>query len=873
MPTAVAAAASPTPRDSGRGRPRRLRRRRDRKSRAAAANAGAGEESARPGPDPAPQVEAEYVPEKPDLGAADPLLLGAFAAVFEKFGLADPAAAAPAEVSAPSSPPAEGEQNEREGAADAAVNKGPDAADAEQEAPMKEEAIVLSKKQRKQLRRVKISELRQTCSRPDVVEVWDGNAPDPKLLVCLKSCRNTVPVPRHWCQKRKYLQGKRGFQKQPFQLPDFIAATGIEKIRQAYVEKENNKTLKQKQHSRMQPKRGYMDMDYEVLHDAFFKYQTKPKLTSYGDLYYEGKEFEPKLKVMKPGMLSQELKKALGMPDGAPPPWVTRMQFFGPPPSYPYLKIPGFNAPISPGDSLGDEPDEEEPLDRSKHWGDLDEEEDEEEEKEEELIIHEEIEEVIRSIDTVSSTPAGVEAPDVIELRKLRKESDNQAERPLYQVLEQKELRITHRALFASSHAYVSLAKPTEYVLVGAQGTPSSSGGNFGDGPGELEKPPIDEGGPTDHSKNWGELDEEEEEEEELEDGKIEKGILEEEEEDEVLEDGGIEKGILEEEEEEEELEEGVVVTLEELEEEELEDGEIEEATRQAEEEELEDGEIVQGIRQEEGEELEDGEIVEGIRQEEEEEEELEEGEIVEGIRQAGEEEEELEEGEIVEGIRQEEKEEEELEEGEIVEGIRQEEKEEELEDGEIVEGIRQEEKQEEELEDGEMVEVIRSGNTISSTPAGVETPDVIDLGKSWREEPEKQAEKPFYQILEQKEERIASAGSMYLSSHRYVLVGAQDKPSTSTSTSSSGPKSKRKQRLERVDVTIHPDQLDAVEDALAAKYRKVWGEESKGKGKMRRRKLVGGEGSSWVSPASWKTATKRKKVDLEVLEEAADVM
>lgn len=27
-------------------------------------------------------------------------------------------------------------------------------------------------------------------------------------------------------------QGKRGFQKQPFQLPDFIAATGIEKIRQ-----------------------------------------------------------------------------------------------------------------------------------------------------------------------------------------------------------------------------------------------------------------------------------------------------------------------------------------------------------------------------------------------------------------------------------------------------------------------------------------------------------------------------------------------------------------------------------------------------------------------------------------------------------------
>ncbi|XP_037464175.1 uncharacterized protein LOC119336284 isoform X2 [Triticum dicoccoides] len=629
------------------------------------------------------------------------------------------------------------------------------------------------------------------CSRPDVVEVWDGNAPDPKLLVCLKSCRNTVPVPRHWCQKRKYLQGKRGLQKQPFQLPDFIAATGIEKIRQAYFQKENKKTFKQKQHNRMQPKRGNMDMDYEVLHDAFFKYQTKPTLTGYGDLYYEGKEYEPKLKVMKPGMLSQELKKALGMPDGAPPPWVTRMQFFGPPPSYPHLKIPGFNASISPGDSLGDGPDEEEPLDRSKHWGDLDEDEDEEEEKEEELIIHEEIEEGIRSIDTISSTPAGVEAPDVIDIQKLRKESDNQAERPLYQVLEQKEVRITHRAVFASSHAYVSLAKPTEYVLVGAQGTPSSPGSNFGDGPGELGKPPTDEGGPIGRSKNWGELDEEEEEEEELEDGKIEKGILEEEEEeledgkiekgileeeeeDEVLEDGGIEKSILEEE-EEEELEEGGIEegTLEGLEEEELEDGEIEEATRKAEEAELEDGEIVQGVRQEEEEELEDGEIVEGIRQEEEEEEELEDGEIVEVIRQEEEEEEELEEGEIVEGIRQAgEEEAEALEEGEIVEGIRQEEKEEELEDGEIVEGF-------------------WSGYTISSTPAGVETPDVIDLRKPWRKEPEKQAEMPLYQVLEQKEERVAFASAMYLSSHRYVLVGAQDKPSTSTS-SSSGLKSKR---------------------------------------------------------------------------------
>jgi len=37
---------------------------------------------------------------------------------------------------------------------------------------------------------------------------------------------------------------------------------------------------------------GKIDIDYQVLHDAFFKYQTKPKLSGHGELYYEGKEFE-----------------------------------------------------------------------------------------------------------------------------------------------------------------------------------------------------------------------------------------------------------------------------------------------------------------------------------------------------------------------------------------------------------------------------------------------------------------------------------------------------------------------------------------------------------------------------------------------------
>ncbi|RRT66559.1 hypothetical protein B296_00040112 [Ensete ventricosum] len=35
-----------------------------------------------------------------------------------------------------------------------------------------------------------------------------------------------------------------------------------------------------------------------------------------------------KLREMKPGMLSRELKEALGMPDGAPPPWLINMQIW-----------------------------------------------------------------------------------------------------------------------------------------------------------------------------------------------------------------------------------------------------------------------------------------------------------------------------------------------------------------------------------------------------------------------------------------------------------------------------------------------------------------------------------------------------------------
>jgi hypothetical protein len=37
-------------------------------------------------------------------------------------------------------------------------------------------------------------------------------------------------------------------------------------------------------------------------------------------------DVQVKLREMKPGSLSQELKESLGMPEGAPPPWLINMQ-------------------------------------------------------------------------------------------------------------------------------------------------------------------------------------------------------------------------------------------------------------------------------------------------------------------------------------------------------------------------------------------------------------------------------------------------------------------------------------------------------------------------------------------------------------------
>jgi splicing factor 3B subunit 2 len=206
----------------------------------------------------------------------------------------------------------------------------------------------LSKRKLRDLTRPSVAELKRRVKHADLVEAHDVTAADPDFLIQLKAIPGTVPVPRHWGRKRKYLQGKRGFEKQPFQLPDYIIKTGITSIRDALAEDEEKKSAKQKNRARVAPKAGAVDIDYRVLYDAFFKHQNKPEgLTSFGDLYYEGKELETNSNVKPGGPLSQKLREALGMTtESSPPPWLINMQRYGPPPSLPNLKIPGLNAPL-----------------------------------------------------------------------------------------------------------------------------------------------------------------------------------------------------------------------------------------------------------------------------------------------------------------------------------------------------------------------------------------------------------------------------------------------------------------------------------------------------------------------------------------------
>jgi len=469
-------------------------------------------------------VQIEYITQEPDLN--DPNLYQ-FKKVFEKFRIAEK------EVEIKQEPEKEYPLKSKEKVIEKTKGFGEESSDEDESKLDEDGKEKLSKKKLRRMNRLSVAELKQLVARPDVVEMHDVTAQDPRFLVHLKATRNSVTVPRHWCFKRKYLQGKRGFEKPPFQLPECIKNTGITEMRQALQDKEDQRTMKTKMREKVRPKLGKIDIDYQKLHDAFFRYQTKPRMTIHGDLYYEGKEFETRLKEKKPGDLSDDLRNALGMPtissgQKVPPPWLIAMQRYGPPPSYPNLKIPGLNTPIPEGCSFGyhaggwgkppvdeygrplygdvfgtqggdaGETQDLEDVDTNL-WGELESESEESSSEEEDDGDEDEIDESGRTTPSeslagiatpsgISSVPSGMETPDMIELRKKKIEDAMEGgDTPqLYQVIPEKATGIG-RSMMGSSHVYDMSRRPAATTTTDTRGGVEAEGIEIALNPEELE--------------------------------------------------------------------------------------------------------------------------------------------------------------------------------------------------------------------------------------------------------------------------------------------------------------------------------------------------------------------------------------------------
>lgn len=322
----------------------------------------------------------------------------------------------------------------------------------------------LSKRQLRKRNKIPIAELKAATTRPLAVEWFDVDAPDPFLVVKLKTMPNAVDVPSHWQQKKEYLSSKRGLERPPFKLPKFIEDTGIAEMRN-----HDEDSLKKLQRDRVQPKMGKLDIDYQKLHDAFFKHQKKPKLLAFGELYYEGREKNDvnrdQIKHMGPGKISRALKAAVGLPENgnSPPPWVVLMNELGKPPAYLDCIIPGVDIEYS---NLGYK------IARDQNWGQIEllellwgHMEDVEESEEEELESEEEVEED-EGVDEIEDATENQrldnedepEKVDISEYSRLKTDFGNQesstSSGSLYTVLKERTLDVKNGTLVEGRQGY-----------------------------------------------------------------------------------------------------------------------------------------------------------------------------------------------------------------------------------------------------------------------------------------------------------------------------------------------------------------------------------------------------------------------------------
>jgi splicing factor 3B subunit 2 len=203
------------------------------------------------------------------------------------------------------------------------------------------------------------------------------------------------------------------------------------------------------------------------------------------------------------------------MQEGAPPPWLINMQRYGPPPSYPNLRIPGLNAPLPPGATYGYHPggwgkppvDEYgRPLygdvfgtiqtvdtttyvevDKQLRWGafDADEDSKSDEDEEDEQALDEDLDQMTevskagKNKETISGTEtpysiadsgwiSGMETPDTLDLRKrMGIETPGASNQQFVQIFKENKATGIGGEIFASDHMYAfddGKVKPNEPI-------------------------------------------------------------------------------------------------------------------------------------------------------------------------------------------------------------------------------------------------------------------------------------------------------------------------------------------------------------------------------------------------------------------------
>lgn len=108
---------------------------------------------------------------------------------------------------------------------------------------------------------------------PDSVEEVDATAMEPITYILFKCLKNLIKVPKHWISLKSFLSKRRGVLESTYRLPDYIESTGISKLRDPDLI--DSRLMKIKAKDKVNPKIGKMEIKYEKLYEAFFKYQKK----------------------------------------------------------------------------------------------------------------------------------------------------------------------------------------------------------------------------------------------------------------------------------------------------------------------------------------------------------------------------------------------------------------------------------------------------------------------------------------------------------------------------------------------------------------------------------------------------------------------